>query len=200
MSKNQKNLIWIDLEMTGLDTMKDEIIEIATIVTDKDLNVLQEGPVIAIKTDKNIIDSMDEWNTKQHNKTGLVERVLKSSYSYEDAEKLTIEFLEIYLDANQSPMCGSGICQDRRFLSRCMPSLERFFHYRNLDVSSVKEIANRWYPDIKYKKEPSHIALQDIKDSIDELKFYRDHIFVRIDWYPLFILILVSFGESSIYG
>ena len=181
MNKDLKNLIWIDLEMTGLNTFKDEIIEIATIVTDKNLNVIEEGPVIAIKTKKEILDEMDDWNTKQHNKSGLVDRVLSSPYTYSDAEKMTIEFLETYLDPNCSPMCGSGICQDRRFLARCMPKLESFFHYRNLDVSSIKELVARWYPSIKFKKEPAHLALNDIKDSINELKFYRELIFKELD-------------------
>ena len=123
---------------------------------------------------------MDEWNTNQHNKSGLVDRIKKSSYTYADAEEMTIEFLEKYIDKNKSPMCGSGICQDRRFLARCMPELEDFFHYRNLDVSTIKEIVKRWYPDIKFRKDPQHIALQDIKDSIEELKFYRSTIFADI--------------------
>ena len=180
MKKNSKNLIWIDLEMTGLDTAKDRIIEIATIVTDKELNIIEEGPVIAINTPEEAIYGMDEWNTNQHNKSGLVDRIKKSSYTYVDAKEMTIEFLEKYIDKNKSPMCGSGICQDRRFLARCMPELEDFFHYRNLDVSSIKEIVSRWYPDIKFRKDPQHIALQDIKDSIEELKFYRSTIFVDI--------------------
>jgi oligoribonuclease len=149
-------------------------------VSDKELNILEEGPVIAISTPDNAIDGMDEWNTNQHNKSGLVDRIKKSSYTYADAEEMTIEFLEKYIDKNKSPMCGSGICQDRRFLARCMPELEDFFHYRNLDVSSIKEIAKRWYPDIKFRKDPQHIALQDIKDSIEELKFYRSTIFADI--------------------
>ena len=180
MKKHSQNLIWIDLEMTGLDTIEDRIIEIATIVTDKDLNVIEEGPVIAIKTPEKAIDEMDDWNTNQHNKSGLVDRIKKSSYTYFDAQEMTIEFLEKYIEGNKSPMCGSGICQDRRFLARCMPNLERFFHYRNLDVSTIKEIVNRWYPGIKFKKDPQHLALQDIKDSIDELKFYRNTIFADI--------------------
>lgn len=180
MKKNPKNLIWIDLEMTGLDTIKDRIIEIATIVTDKNLNIIEKGPVIAIKTPEEAINNMDEWNTNQHNKSGLVERIKNSSYTYNDAQEITINFLEKYIDKNKSPMCGSGICQDRRFLARCMPDLENFFHYRNLDVSSIKEIVNRWYPDIKFKKDPQHLALQDIIDSIEELKFYRNSIFVDI--------------------
>tara|TARA_B100001758_G_C18416390_1_gene620151 strand:- start:5960 stop:6505 length:546 start_codon:yes stop_codon:yes gene_type:complete len=180
MNKSSQNLIWIDLEMTGLDTINDRIIEIATIVTDKELNILEEGPVVAIKTPQESLDSMDEWNTNQHNKSGLVERILKSSYTYIDAQQITIDFVSKYLDKNKSPMCGSGICQDRRFLARCMPELESFFHYRNLDVSTIKELVNRWYPEIKFRKEPQHIALQDIKDSIEELKYYRNTIFLDI--------------------
>lgn len=180
MKKNNYNLIWIDLEMTGLDTVKDRIIEIATIVTDKDLNILEEGPVIAIKTPIKAIEDMDEWNTNQHNKSGLVKRIEDSTYTYLDAQEMTIEFLLKYVDQNKSPMCGSGICQDRRFLARCMPELENFFHYRNFDVSTIKEIAKRWYPAVKFRKDPQHLALQDIKDSIEELKYYRNSIFVDI--------------------
>ena len=180
MNKNPQNLIWIDLEMTGLDTYKDRIIEIATIVTDKELNIIEEGPVIAISTPSDVINTMDEWNTNQHNKSGLVERIESSTYTYIDAEAMTIEFLLKYVDKKKSPMCGSGICQDRRFLARCMPELEDFFHYRNLDVSTIKELANRWYPKVKFKKDPQHLALEDIKDSIEELKFYRGSIFLDI--------------------
>ena len=180
MNKNPQNLIWIDLEMTGLDTNKDRIIEIATIVTDKELNIIEEGPVIAISTPSDVISAMDEWNTNQHNKSGLVKRIESSTYTYIDAEALTIEFLLKYIDKNKSPMCGSGICQDRRFLARCMPELEDFFHYRNLDVSTIKELVNRWYPKIKFKKDPQHLALEDIKDSIEEMKFYRESIFLDI--------------------
>ena len=180
MNKNPQNLVWIDLEMTGLNTFKDRIIEIATIVTDKELNILEEGPVIAIQTPIEDIEAMDEWNTNQHNKSGLVERIKNSSYTYNDAQQMTIEFLTKYIDKNKSPMCGSGICQDRRFLARCMPILEDFFHYRNLDVSTIKELVNRWYPDKKFKKDPQHIALEDIKDSIEELKHYRNAIFLDI--------------------
>jgi oligoribonuclease len=180
MKKNLHNLIWIDLEMTGLDTFNDRIIEIATIVTDKDLNIIEEGPVVAIKTPQKALDDMDDWNTNQHNKSGLVKRIESSTYTYLDAQEMTIEFLSKYVEKNKSPMCGSGICQDRRFLARCMPDLENFFHYRNFDVSTIKEIVKRWYPEIKFRKEPQHIALQDIKDSIEELRFYRNTIFREI--------------------
>jgi oligoribonuclease len=174
------NLIWIDLEMTGLDTERDVIIEIATIVTDKDLNVLGEGPVFAIHQPDELLDGMDEWNTRQHGRSGLTERVRNSVTTMAEAEQATIKFLQQFVDAGVSPMCGNSICQDRRFLSRQMPELEAFFHYRNLDVSSVKEIARRWRPELLkgFKKQASHLAMDDIKDSIAELSYYRDSFFM----------------------
>lgn len=177
--KDSLNLIWIDLEMTGLDTEQDVIIEIATIVTDKDLNVLGEGPIMAIHQPDALLDGMDEWNTRQHGQSGLTERVRISATSMAEAEQNTIEFLEQFVDAGVSPMCGNSICQDRRFLSRQMPKLEAFFHYRNLDVSSVKEIAKRWRPELLkgFKKQGSHLAMDDIKDSIAELSYYREVFF-----------------------
>lgn len=183
--KNQgkKGLIWIDLEMTGLDTMNDDIIEIATIVTDEDLNVLAEGPVFAIKVSDQKLNAMDEWNTKQHGQSGLIDRVRRSTVTLEQAEKETIEFLKKWVDEGKSPMCGNSICQDRRFLARQMPQLERFFHYRNLDVSSIKELCYRWRPDILkgVEKTGSHLAMDDIRDSIRELKHYRQHFFKLLD-------------------
>lgn len=183
--KNQgkKGLIWIDLEMTGLDTMNDDIIEIATIVTDEDLNVLAEGPVFAIKVSDQKLNAMDEWNTKQHGQSGLIDRVRRSTVTLEQAEKETIEFLSKWVDEGKSPMCGNSICQDRRFLARQMPQLERFFHYRNLDVSSIKELCYRWRPDILkgVEKTGSHLAMDDIRDSIRELKHYRQHFFKLLD-------------------
>ncbi len=183
--KNQgkKGLIWIDLEMTGLDTMNDDIIEIATIVTDEDLNVLAEGPVFAIKVSDQKLNAMDEWNTKQHGQSGLIDRVRRSTVTLEQAEKETIEFLTKWVDEGKSPMCGNSICQDRRFLARQMPQLERFFHYRNLDVSSIKELCYRWRPDILkgVEKTGSHLAMDDIRDSIRELKHYRQHFFKLLD-------------------
>lgn len=178
MSKSPDNLIWIDLEMTGLDSSNDRIIEVATIITDKDLNELAVGPVLAIFQEPAILSSMDQWNTEQHTKSGLVERVKKSTIKESDAEKATIEFLEQHVPSNKSPMCGNSICQDRRFLARLMPQLENYFHYRNLDVSSLKELAQRWYPNIAkgFNKESKHLALDDIRDSIEELKYYREHI------------------------
>jgi len=178
--KDPLNLIWIDLEMTGLDTDNDVIIEIATIVTDKDYSILAEGPVMAIHQPDDLLEGMDEWNTRQHGQSGLTERVRNSTTTLVEAEQATIEFLSQYVDARQSPMCGNSICQDRRFLARQMPALEAFFHYRNLDVSSVKEIIRRCRPELLkgVSKKSAHLALEDIKDSIDELKYYRDVFFI----------------------
>lgn len=176
MSKDL-NLIWIDLEMTGLDTENDHIIEIATIVTDAELNTLAEGPVLAIRHPKSIMDDMDEWNTSHHGGSGLIKRVLSSNVSMRDAELQTIEFLREFVSAGQSPMCGNSICQDRRFMGREMPELEAFFHYRNLDVSTLKELMNRWRPDLRkgFNKKGTHIALDDVRESIAEMQYYREH-------------------------
>ena len=178
MAVDNNNLIWLDLEMTGLDTFSDLIIEIATIVTDKDLNVLAKGPMIAIHQTNTIMTGMDAWNTKQHGGSGLTERVRTSIFTEAQAESETIEFLRQYVDKGKSPMCGNSICQDRRFMARCMPELEDFFHYRNLDVSTLKELANRWKPGVAsgFKKKGSHLAMDDVIDSIEELKFYRAQI------------------------
>jgi oligoribonuclease len=178
MSQSENNLIWIDLEMTGLDTDNDYIIEIATIVTDPQLNILEEGPVVAIQTTNEVLDRMDDWNTRQHNQSGLVERIRKSPYDTAEAESMTLEFVEKFVPKGKSPMCGNSICQDRRFMHRLMPKLEQYFHYRNLDVSTIKEIMKRWAPDQKeYNKQGTHLAMDDIRDSIAELKFYREHVF-----------------------
>jgi oligoribonuclease len=178
MTQNANNLIWIDLEMTGLDTQNDVIIEIATIVTDSELNTLAEGPVLAIHQSDEILAGMDEWNTKQHGGSGLTERVRKSQVNEAEAERQTIDFLREYVPAKASPMCGNSICQDRRFLARCMPELEDYFHYRNLDVSTLKELAKRWAPEVSkgFSKNSSHLAMDDIKDSIEELKHYRENL------------------------
>lgn len=169
------NLIWIDLEMTGLDTASDHIIEIATIVTDSDLNELAEGPVIAIHQSAAIMESMDEWNRRQHGESGLSARVLASQTTMEEAEAETLEFLRAHVAEGASPMCGNSICQDRRFLARQMPALESYFHYRNLDVSTLKILAQYWAPEIAdgFSKESTHRALTDIRDSIAELAYYR---------------------------
>jgi len=178
MNVDNNNLIWIDLEMTGLDTVNDQIIEIATVVTDKDLNILAKGPVMAIHQSDEIMAGMDGWNTNQHGKSGLTERVRVSEFNEQDAEKATIEFLSQWVEKGKSPMCGNSICQDRRFMARCMPELEDYFHYRNLDVSSLKELAVRWKPEVTkgFKKQGSHLAMDDIIDSINELIYYRKEI------------------------
>jgi oligoribonuclease len=172
------NLIWIDLEMTGLDTANDRIIEVATIVTDKYLNELAEGPVFAISQSRETMDGMDEWNTRQHGESGLTARVLSSGVSLQEAQQGTLDFLTTWVDKGASPMCGNSICQDRRFLAREMPELERYFHYRNLDVSTLKILAQQWAPEVAagFTKESTHRALADIRDSIDELAWYRDHL------------------------
>ena len=179
MDKKQ-HLIWIDLEMTGLIPESDRIIEIATIITNTDLQAIAEGPVLAIHQSTDRMDAMDAWNTRTHGASGLVERVRMSLYNESEAEKATLQFLSQYCERGYSPMCGNSICQDRRFLARYMPTLEVFFHYRNLDVSSIKELAKRWRPDIAdgVIKQGAHKALDDIRDSIDELRHYREHFFI----------------------
>ena len=177
---NATNLIWIDLEMTGLDTASDHIIEIATVVTDAQLNEIAVGPELSIHQPQAILDGMDEWNTRQHGESGLSKRVLESGLSVTQAESETLQFLKKYVLAGKSPMCGNSICQDRRFMARLMPELEAFFHYRNLDVSTLKILANTWMPEVAagYTKESSHRALDDIRDSIAELAYYRRTMFV----------------------
>ncbi len=172
-------LIWIDLEMTGLSPEQDVIIEIATIVTDADLRTIAEGPMLAIHQSDERLAGMDEWNTRQHGGSGLTQRVRESQISMADAEQQTLKFLQKHLEAGHSPMCGNSICQDRRFMARYMPKLEAFFHYRNLDVSTLKELARRWKPEVLngMKKKSSHLALEDIKDSIEELRYYRGKFF-----------------------
>jgi oligoribonuclease len=173
------NLIWVDLEMTGLCTQTDTIIEIATIVTDKYLTELAVGPVMAIHQSAEVMDGMDEWNTRQHGKSGLTQRVSQSHTSAAEAEQATIEFLNEWVEEGASPMCGNSICQDRRFMARQMPALEKFFHYRNLDVSTLKILASLWAPGVAkgFDKDSQHLALSDIRDSIDELIWYREHLF-----------------------
>jgi len=172
------NLIWIDLEMTGLDPQSDAIIEIATVVTDADLNELAVGPELAISATLDQLQAMDDWNTNQHSRSGLWQRTLESTTDTAEAERATVEFLAQWVTAGASPMCGNSICQDRRFMARLMPELERFFHYRNLDVSTLKELARRWAPAVAkgFVKESSHLALSDVRDSIAELRWYRQHM------------------------
>ena len=178
MTQSVDNLIWIDLEMTGLDPDEDYIIEIATVITDKELKPLAEGPVIAIHQEESILLAMDEWNTSQHSSSGLLERVRKSEYSVTDAEIMTLNFLQDYVPANTSPMCGNSICQDRRFMYRWMPELEKYFLYRNLDVTTVKELIKRWTTGRdQFVKNASHLALDDVYDSIEELQHYRAKYF-----------------------
>lgn len=181
MAPSEHNLIWIDLEMTGLDSQNDQIIEIATVVTDTELDELAQGPVLAIHQPDEVLARMDEWNTRQHGGSGLTERVRQSGIDAASAEAQTLAFLSRWVTPGASPMCGNSICQDRRFMARLMPDLEAFFHYRNLDVSSVKELARRWAPDVYagFTKDSSHLALDDIRDSIAELRHYREHFLKR---------------------
>ena len=180
--QSRDNLIWIDLEMTGLSPERDVIIEIATVVTDAQLQVLAEGPVIAIHQSDAILAGMDEWNTRQHGGSGLVDRVRASTHDHAAAEADTLAFLAQWVPAGASPMCGNSICQDRRFMARHMPALERWFHYRNLDVSTLKELARRWAPQVSagFSKNAAHLALADVHDSIRELAYYREHLFAAV--------------------
>ena len=180
MTTRLDNLVWIDLEMTGLDPDRDRIIEIATIVTNSQLEIVAEGPVIAIHQPEAVLEAMDEWNRTTHGASGLIERVRRSTVTAAEAERRTLEFLEVHAEPGASPMCGNSICQDRRFLYREMPRLERFFHYRNLDVSTLKELARRWAPEVLagISKESRHLALDDVRESIRELGYYRKTLFV----------------------
>jgi len=176
---SDSHLIWVDLEMTGLNPDTDTVIEIATIVTDAQLNTLAEGPVMAIQCSEQQLADMDEWNTTHHNESGLVARVRASPYTLDDASKRTLAFLEPWLSAGKSPMCGNSIGQDRRFMVKYLPELEAFFHYRNIDVSTIKELVRRWKPEILdgFEKTGTHLALDDIRESVAELAYYRKHVF-----------------------
>jgi oligoribonuclease len=174
---NEFNLVWVDMEMTGLDPDNDRIIEVAVVVTDPELNIIAEGPVFAIHQSDATLDKMDNWNKGTHGKSGLIDRVKASTVSEAQAELELIAFLRQYVPSNKSPMCGNSICQDRRFMARGMPKLEAFFHYRNLDVSTLKELCRRWKPEVAtgFKKHQKHTALADITESIEELRYYREH-------------------------
>ena len=178
--KSNHNLIWIDLEMTGLNPNQERIIEIATIVTDSNLVVLAEGPVLAIHQADSLLERMDAWNTRQHHQSGLVDRVKASTVDEQEAERLTLEFLRQWIDSGKSPMCGNSICHDKRFLNQYMPDLAAYFHYRLIDVSTLKELVSRWQPHLLsgLNKKSKHMALEDVKDSIAELAYYRQH-FIR---------------------
>jgi oligoribonuclease len=184
MVQDVQNLIWIDLEMTGLNPETDLIIEIATVITDKDLNILAEGPALAVHQSDAALAAMDDWNQKHHGESGLIDRVRASTISALEAEKKTIEFLQSWVSENTSPMCGNTIGQDRRFLVKYMPKLEAYFHYRSIDVSTLKELAARWAPGLKdgFKKQTKHEALADILESIEELRYYREH-FIKCSSY-----------------
>jgi oligoribonuclease len=178
---NEFNLVWLDMEMTGLDPDNDKIIEVAVVVTDPHLNVIAEGPVFAIHQSDETLDKMDAWNKGTHGRSGLIDRVKASTVTEADAEVALITFLKNFVPAGKSPMCGNTICQDRRFMARYMPKLETFFHYRNLDVSTLKELCRRWKPELAsgFKKHQKHTALADIVESVEELRYYREH-FIKL--------------------
>ena len=179
MAQDSQSLIWLDLEMTGLDPLGDRILEVATVVTDKNLHVLAEGPALAVFQSAETLARMDDWNQKHHGESGLIDRVQESALNEAEAERITLNFLQRWVPPGVSPMCGNSICQDRRFLARHMPRLEAYFHYRNLDVSTLKELAARWAPQVKegFAKNNAHRALDDILESIAELRYYREHMF-----------------------
>ena len=176
ISKDETRLIWIDMEMTGLDPMNDRVLEIAAVITDSELNVVAEGPVLVVHQSDERLDAMDNWNKSTHGKSGLIQKVKASALTDETVEAQMLEFLQQYLPSGKSPMCGNSICQDRRFMARYMPKLESFFHYRNLDVSTLKELCKRWKPEVHkgFQKKSKHTALADIYESIDELRYYRE--------------------------
>lgn len=181
MAQNDTHLVWIDMEMSGLEPDTDRVLEVALIVTDKDLNLVEEGPVLVVHQSDAVLDAMDSWNKGTHGKSGLIDKVKASTLREADVEATMVDFMKRHVGERKSPMCGNSICQDRRFLARHMPKLEAYFHYRNLDVSTLKELAARWRPELKdgFKKANSHTALADIQESIEELKYYREH-FIRV--------------------
>lgn len=186
MAQDKNHLVWVDMEMTGLDPERDQIIEVALVVTNNALEILAEGPVLAIHQSSAILDGMDEWNRNTHSRSGLIERIRASTWTEASAEEALLVFLALWVPAGASPMCGNSICQDRRFMARAMPKLEHYFHYRNLDVSTLKELAKRWKPAVhsSFKKSGKHEALADIHESIAELRHYRDHL-MRLDEAPV---------------
>ena len=178
MGEDSQRMVWIDLEMTGLDVTKESIIEIATVITDSELNILAQGPNLAISVPDELLEGMDDWNTTHHNKSGLVDRIRTEGVSLADAEQSTLEFLKAWVEPNSAPLCGNSVWNDRRFLAKEMPLIANYLHYRMVDVSTVKELARRWYPNVKrYRKKSSHLALDDILESIEELRYFRNEIF-----------------------
>lgn len=179
MQNRDDRMVWIDLEMTGLDISKEKIIEIATIITDGELNIIAEGPNLAVSVEETLLQGMDEWNTRHHNRSGLVERVRKNSVSVEEAERQTMEFLREHVNENTAPLCGNSVWNDRLFLQKEMPQIVNFLHYRMIDVSTVKELGRRWYPEVsRFNKKGAHLALDDIRESIQELAYFRERIFI----------------------
>ena len=178
MGEREQRLVWIDLEMTGLDIEKESIIEIATIITDGELNIIAHGPNVAITVDESLIEGMDEWNTTHHFESGLVDRIREQGVSLADAEKMTLDFLKEWVDPNTAPLCGNSVWNDRRFLEKEMPNVAEYLHYRMIDVSTVKELARRWYPEVdKYPKKGAHLVLDDIIESVEELDYFRNKVF-----------------------
>ena len=179
MGERHHRMVWIDLEMTGLDVENESIIEIATVITDGDLNVLAQGPNLAISVSDELIEGMDEWNTRHHHGSGLVDRIRAEGVAVHEAEQATLEFLKTWVDANMAPLCGNSIWNDRQFLAKEMPELLDYLHYRMIDVSTIKELARRWHPDVpRYPKKGAHLALDDVLESIEEMKYFREHVFV----------------------
>ncbi|WP_297484916.1 oligoribonuclease [Ferrovum sp.] len=182
MAQDKNHLVWVDMEMTGLDPMRDRVIEVALVVTNNALEVVAEGPVLVIHQPDEVLDAMDDWNKGTHQRSGLIDRIRASTLTAAEAEEQLVEFLKAHVPAGESPMCGNSVCQDRRFMANYLPRLEQYFHYRNLDVSTLKELSKRWKPAVygAFKKSGKHEALADILESIDELRHYRTH-FIRLD-------------------